>query len=363
MRLPPPVRAPLAGALAAGLALPLTAATPAAAGPAAPARPAAVAASATVTGTVATGLASPWGLAILPDGSAVVSSRDEGTVWRVPRGGGEPRRVGSVPGSVHSGEGGLLGLALHPGYPRQPWLYAYTTTASDNRIVRMRFDGSSLGATQVVLRGIGKAGNHNGGRIAFGPDGMLYAGTGDAGAPSRSQNRSSLNGKILRMTPTGGVPAGNPFRGSLVWSLGHRNVQGLAWDSRGRMWASEFGQNTWDELNRIVKGKNYGWPRVEGRAGRRGFVDPVAQWSPAVASPSGITVAAGAVWVASLRGQRLWRVPVGGGTPRAYFAGTYGRLRAVAVAPGGRLFLMTNNTDGRIAPRSGDDRLLRVKVT
>ncbi|NHC13480.1 PQQ-dependent sugar dehydrogenase [Motilibacter deserti] len=353
-------RTPLALTLAVGLATPLTAAGPAAASPA---RPAAVAASATVTGTLATGLDSPWGLAFLPDRSAVVSSRDDGTIWRVPRGGGTPRRIGSVPGSVHDGEGGLLGLALHPRYPAQPWLYAYTTTASDNRIVRMRFDGSSLGTTQVVLRGIAKAGSHNGGRIAFGPDGMLYAGTGDAGVPSRSQNRSSLNGKILRITPTGKVPAGNPFRGSLVWSLGHRNVQGLAWDSGGRMWASEFGQNTWDELNRIVKGRNYGWPTVEGKAGRGGFTDPVVQWSPAVASPSGIAVAGGAVWVASLRGQRLWRVPVGGGRAQAYFSNRYGRLRAVAVAADGRLWLMTNNTDGRVEPQSGDDRLLRVKVS
>jgi glucose/arabinose dehydrogenase len=151
-----------------------------------------------------------------------------------------------------------------------------------------------------------------------------------------------------------------------VWSLGHRNVQGLAWDARGRMWASEFGQNTWDELNRIVPGGNYGWPDVEGRSGDDRFRNPVRQWHTDVASPSGIAVADGSVFMAALRGERLWQIPLlasGTGKPRALLTNRYGRLRAVALAPDGSLWVLTNNTDGRGSPRPGDDKIVRLTLT
>jgi glucose/arabinose dehydrogenase len=216
-----------------------------------------------------------------------------------------------------------------------------------------------------LLTGIPAGSIHNGGRLAFGPDGMLYVSTGDASTRSRSQDRNSLGGKILRITPDGTPAPGNPFPGSPVWSYGHRNVQGMAWDSRGRMWASEFGQNTWDELNLIRPGTNYGWPVVEGRAGRAGFVDPLAQWPTDKASPSGIAVAAGSVWLAALRGARLWQVPLtatGVGTAKAWFVGEFGRLRTVSLAPDGPLWLVTSNTDGRGSPRAGDDRILKITL-
>lgn len=314
-----------------------------------------------VTRTITSGLTTPWGLAFLPDGSALVSERDTGRITKVTAA-GRVTTIGTVPGSVHEGEGGLLGLALDPAYPRAPYVYAYTTTARDNRIVRMRWTGGALGRPQVLVAGIQKAGNHNGGRIAFGPDGMLYAGTGDASIRPNAQNRASLNGKILRMTSTGKVPAGNPFRGSLIWSLGHRNVQGFGWDAAGRMYADEFGQNTWDEVNRISPGRNYGWPTVEGVGHKRGFTDPILTWRTSDASPSGLAVVGSTAYVAALRGERLWAVPLRGGKATASFSGTYGRLRTVAVAPDGTLWLTTSNTDGRSTPGSGDDRILRVSV-
>ena len=316
-----------------------------------------------VRGTVATGLDAPWGLAFLPGGDALVSERDRARIVRVSPG-GEVRGVGEVPGVDPGGEGGLLGLAVGPTFTRDRYVYAYFTASDDNRLVRMSYeDGRGLGEPEVLVEGIDKGAIHNGGRIAFGPDGYLYVATGDAGERDSAQQRDDLNGKILRMTPEGRPAPGNPFGNSLVYSLGHRNVQGLDWDDDGRLWASEFGQNTYDELNLIEAGKNYGWPEVEGRADRDGFTNPAVVWDPSEASPSGVAVAGDAVYVAGLRGRRLWRVPVPRGRvgePDALLTGEYGRLRTVELAPDGSLWLMTSNTDRRGDPRDGDDRILRL---
>ncbi|WP_344606002.1 PQQ-dependent sugar dehydrogenase [Streptomyces glaucus] len=327
--------------------------------------------SAKVVRTVATGLDSPWGLAPLPDGDLLVSSRDEGTITQVDTGTGRKTELGEVPGVSPAGEGGLLGLALSPDYASDHMVYAYFTSASDNRVVRMLYDedkpsGEQLGAPDTIFKGIPKGVIHNGGRIAFGPDRMLYVGTGESGDTGLSQDRESLGGKILRLTPEGEPAPGNPFAGSPVHSYGHRNVQGLAWDSRQRLFASEFGQETWDELNAIKPGDNYGWPEAEGRSDDSGFHDPVAQWSTDEASPSGIAYAKGSIWMAGLRGQRLWRIPLEGtraaAAPQAFLEGEYGRLRTVVPAGGDRLWLVTSNTDGRGAPKDGDDRILEVRV-
>jgi aldose sugar dehydrogenase len=316
--------------------------------------------------TIADDLRLPWGVAFLPGGSALVSERNSAAIIRVTPD-GQKTTVGTVPGAVPGGEGGLMGLALSPGFASDRLVYAYFTAASDNRIVRMTYNtAGQLGAPQTVLTGIPKAAIHDGGRIAFGPDGMLYAGTGDAGQGANAQNMGSLGGKILRMTPTGQPAPGNPFPGSVVFSLGHRNVQGLAFDSLGRLWASEFGQNTADELNLIRPGGNYGWPTCEGRCGRAGFVDPVFQWATTEASPSGIAIVNDVVYMASLRGSRLWRIPIAGDgvqTPVAFLAGTFGRLRTAVRTPDGNLWLTTSNLDGRGTPRPGDDRIVLVQLT
>ena len=318
-----------------------------------------------VDGVVATGLDAPWGLAFLPDGSALVSERDTARIKRVsPE--GDVATVGRVRGVAPRGEGGLLGIALSPTYESDNLLFAYFTAADENRVVRITYDGDSLSGQRTILDGIPAGAIHNGGRIAFGPDGHLYVGTGEAGQTDLSQRRRSLGGKILRITADGEPAPGNPFGGSPVYSLGHRNVQGLAFDARGQLWAAEFGQSTWDELNRIEAGANYGWPEVEGRARDERFQDPVRQWSTDEASPSGIAVAGNAVYMAALRGARLWQVPIPGGRagePRALLTGDYGRLRTVGVAPDGSLWLMTSNRDGRGSVRDGDDRILRLTLS
>jgi glucose/arabinose dehydrogenase len=325
-----------------------------------------------VVRTVATGLNSPWGLAPVPGGGLLVSSRDDATITRIDEKTGKKTELGEVPGVAPEGEGGLLGIALSPDFAADHMVYAYFTSASDNRIVRMLYDakkpaGQQLGAPDTVFKGIPKGFVHNGGRIAFGPDKMLYAGTGESGDTGLSQDKESLGGKILRLTPEGEPAPGNPFPDSPVYSFGHRNVQGLAWDDKQRLFAAEFGQDTWDELNAIKPGDNYGWPEAEGRSDDSGYHDPLAQWGTDEASPSGIALAEGSVWMAGLRGERLWRVPLKGteaaADPQAFLEGDYGRLRTVVAAGADRLWLTTSNTDGRGGPKDGDDRILELRVT
>ncbi|MER7827486.1 PQQ-dependent sugar dehydrogenase [Streptomyces sp. NPDC096097] len=325
----------------------------------------------TVTGEVAKGLESPWGVAPLPGGDLLVASRDKGTISRVAAGSGVVTPIGEVPGVAPGGEGGLMGLALSPTFASDRLVYVYFTTESDNRIARLRYDeqrpaGQQLGAPDTVFRGIPKGLIHNGGRIAFGPDKMLYAGTGETGDTGLAQDKKSLGGKILRMTPDGDPVHGNPEADSVVYSYGHRNVQGLAWDKDKRLWAAEFGQNTWDELNLIEPGANYGWPEAEGKAGKPGLRDPVAVWKTDEASPSGIAWAEGSIWMAGLKGKRLWRIPLAGteqaAEPEAFLEGRYGRLRTVVPLGGDRMLLVTSETDGRGSPEAGDDRILTLTV-
>ncbi|MFJ4833280.1 PQQ-dependent sugar dehydrogenase [Streptomyces sp. NPDC088747] len=325
-----------------------------------------------VVRTVTEDLDSPWGLAPLPEGDLLVSSRDEGTITRVDEESGEKTELGEVSGVAPEGEGGLLGIALSPEFASDHLVYAYFTTVSDNRIVRMLYDenkpsGDQLGSPDTIFKGIPKGYIHNGGRIAFGPDKMLYAGAGETGQTGLAQDTKSLGGKILRMTPEGEPAPGNPFADSVVYSYGHRNVQGLAWDDKQRLWAAEFGQDTWDELNQIKPGGNYGWPVVEGESDNSKYLNPIAQWSTDDASPSGIAYAEGSIWMAGLKGERLWRIPLDGtkasADPQAFLEGDYGRLRTVVSAGGGRLWLVTSETDGRGSPEAGDDRILELEVT
>jgi glucose/arabinose dehydrogenase len=309
---------------------------------------------------LASGLQIPWSVAF-HGSTPLISERGTARIQAADTS-GALTTIATIAGVNGTGEGGLLGIAV-----RDNFLYVYFTAGAENRIARYPLTGSGsatrLGAAQALLGGIPSGSNHNGGRIAFGPDGMLYAATGDAGTSSRSQSLDSLGGKILRMTADGRVPSDNPFPGSYVYSYGHRNVQGLAWAADGNMYASEFGQNTWDELNQIKAGANYGWPDVEGKAGNSKYTDPLQQWATADASPSGIAISGANIYIANLRGERLRKVPLAApGTSTEFYVREYGRLRDVVAAPDGRLYLLTNNTDGRGTPKPGDDRLLSVPV-
>ena len=318
------------------------------------------------TSVVATGLEAPWGLAFLPSGEALVTERDSSRLLSVDSS-GNVEELQQLPENG-TGEGGLLGLALSPDYQRDGLIYVYYTTDEDNRVARFRLGEDP----EPILTGIPVLTYHNGGRIAFGPDGYLYVGTGDAGDTSTSQNLGSLSGKILRITSDGGVPADNPFSGSPVYSYGHRNVQGLAWDASGQLYASEFGQSTYDEVNRIDPGGNYGWPEVEGEGGEPEYIDPISTFGVAEASPSGVEILVngaipqweGDFFMAGLRGERLWRLDLdeqGNVLEREEFLrGEAGRLRHVAQAPDGSLWVLTSNRDGRGNPISQDDRILRL---
>lgn len=322
-------------------------------------------ATVSVTGVITTNLTSPWGLAFLPDGSALVSERDTGRIKRVPAGGGKAVAVGQVSGVQPSGEAGLLGLAV-PSGANPGFIFAYYTSATDNRVVRIEWDGSRLGKQRPILTGIPKASIHDGGRLLVGAGDTLFVATGETGNPSLAQQRSSLAGKVLHITFDGKPAPGNPFAGSPVYTLGHRNVQGLALDSQGRVWASEFGEKDVDELNLLKPGGNYGWPVHEGAAKDSDYIDPVVQWSPTyTASPSGIAIVNNVAYIASLRGETLWRVALTGankGKAVKVKIGNKGRLRTVAAAPDGSLWLVTSNTDGRGNPRANDDRILRLTL-
>jgi len=261
------------------------------------------------------------------------------------------------------GEGGLLGIALAPG--DENTLFAYLTTHSDNRVVRLSIAGGKVGKPHPVLTGIPTSTHHHGGRLLFDHTGHLFVSTGDAEHPALAQNKDSLAGKILRIRPDGRAAAGNPFN-NRVWTYGHRNVEGLAFDQNGRLWATEFGNKKADELNLLTRGANYGWPIVEGHSTSRRFTSPKVTWSPtSTCSPSGLAITRSTAFVGALQGRCLFSVPLHGasaGRPKAYFQGTHGRIRSVAVAPDGALWITTSNTDGRARPGKHDDKILRVTL-
>jgi glucose/arabinose dehydrogenase len=316
---------------------------------------------------IATDLDVPWGIDFLPDGDALVTERNSGRIVRVSED-GQVTEEQTIPSVNDGGEDGVLGIAVSPDYEKDGLVYVYYTTPEDNRVARFKLGERP----EPILTGINANWNHDGGRIRFGPDGKLYVTTGDAGDPDSAQDPDSLNGKILRIEPDGSIPKDNPDPGSPVYSLGHRNVEGITWDAEGRLYATEFGESDSDEVNLIEPGGNYGWPEVEGKGGEPEFIDPITTWSPGDASPAGgeiLVDSAVSEWngdmlVAALAGERLWRLDLdesGKLTGRTeLFNGEYGRLRNVVQAPDGSVWISTSNRDGRGEPEEGDDRILRI---
>ncbi|NNC04683.1 glucose dehydrogenase [Corallococcus exiguus] len=322
---------------------------------------------------VATDTDIPWGLVNLPDGTVLYGRRDAQNVVRLDPATGQKTSVGTVP-NVQStdGEGGLMGLALSPNFSTDRWLYVMHTSPTDNRIVRLRYENGALNTAslQVLLQGIGRNKFHNGGRLRFGPDGKLYASTGDAQNGAYAQDLNNLAGKVLRLNADGTVPSDNPF-GNYVWSYGHRNPQGLAFDSQGRLWEQEFGNSVMDETNLIQKGGNYGWPNCEGTVSQggsgcatAGYIAPKQTYSTADGSCSGIAVVRDVLYVACARGTRLYREVISGTNltnVQQFFVGTYGRLRTVEPTPDGNLWMTTTNQgDKDSIPDNSNERIFRV---
>ncbi|TWP51885.1 carbohydrate-binding protein [Lentzea tibetensis] len=315
--------------------------------------------------TIASGVDIAWGVVFLPDGSALFSERETFNIYRLTEG-GQKTLVGKVPNAVGtSGEGGLLGLEISPTFSTDHWLYIYHTASEGNRVVRMKYENNALSSYTILLQGIAKSRFHNGGRLRWGPvDNKLYVSVGDAQNDSRAQDKNSLNGKILRINADGTIPSDNPF-GNAVWTMGHRNPQGLDFDSQGRLWQAEFGQSTMDEVNLLQKGGNYGWPACEGTSGNCGgsFIAPKKTWSTGSASPSGLTIINDYVFVATTVGSRVYRNRIDANSnlveQTTYFQGTYGRLRTVEVDKEGDIWLTTSaDKDGT----ANNDRVLHVDI-
>jgi glucose/arabinose dehydrogenase len=309
----------------------------------------------------------PWAIAFLPDGSALVTERNTRQIVKLgpeaDADGLKKTPVQTIDQATAAGDGGLLGIAVSPNYAVDQTVFIYYTTTTDNRIAKL-----TLGAApEPIVTGIPMSDVDNGGRLRFGPDGFLYASTGDAKSPPLAQDPASLAGKILRMTVDGKPAPGNPFPDSLVYTLGHRDVEGFDWNKSGQLMATDMGQTTGDELNPIVAGQNYGWPTVDGPARRPPFVDPILQWPTKDGSCAGAAFAGNVLAVSCLQGQRLWLVRLSDtgkvvGTPAASLVGTFGRLREAVLAPDGTIWVTTSNYDGNGSPKPGDDKVLRIVV-
>lgn len=306
----------------------------------------------------------PWSMDFLPDGSIIFTERP-GRVRIIDAKEGliqEP--ILTIEETAHAGEGGLLGLALHPNFKENHFVYFYYTYQQGenlaNKVVRYKKEGNNFLDKTTIIDQIPGESIHDGGRIKFGPDGMLYITTGDATNSEQAQDKNSLAGKILRLKDDGTIPEDNPFPNSPVYSYGHRNSEGLAWDDKGRLWATEHGSSATDELNLIEPGKNYGWPTIRGDEKAEGMQSPVIQSGGITWAPSGAAYLDGSIYFAGLRGQSLYEFSIKDQTLKEYLNKKFGRLRAVNVGPDNYLYLSTSNRDGRGIPTLEDDQILRI---
>ncbi len=335
--------------------------------------------------TVATRLDTPWDIVMGPDGVLWVTER-RGVVSRIDTASGSVTEVATV-GALEQSESGLLGLALHPDFPASPWVYlAYSYGVSGNirnRLVRRSWDGLGLGGEEILIDLIPGASNHDGARLAIGPEEHLYLTTGDAQNTSLPQDTNNLAGKVLRLTLNGTPAVDNPF-GNAIYSFGHRNPQGIVFNpTTGDLYVTEHGPSTNDEVNRVVAGGNYGWPSVHGFCDddigpemefctANDVVEPMAAWTPTIA-PSGMDFYSGSLiseWSNSLlfttlKGSTLYRLQLSQDgrsviAQEQLFAGQFGRLRDVLVGPRGEVYLATSNRDGRGNPGAEDDRILVI---
>lgn len=312
----------------------------------------------------------PWALDFLPDGSLIFTERPGRIRLINPQGTLRDEPLLTIADIAHRGEGGLLGLAVHPDFAVNGFIYVYYTyqngSSLANRVVRLRKVGNALVDRKVIIDGIPGAGNHDGGRLKFGPDRFLYITTGDAANPARSQDKNSLSGKVLRIDVNGvepyGIPPDNPFPGSPVYSFGHRNPQGLAWDAEGKLWATEHGSSATDELNQIQPGQNYGWPTIRGDETATGLVSPALHSGQETWAPSGLAFLNGSLFFTGLRGVSLFEVKLDEKplVLRRHFAQKFGRLRDVVVGPDKFLYILTNNRDGRGQTTGDDDQIIRI---
>ncbi len=313
------------------------------------------------TQVIATNLEVPWALAFLPDGSILVTER-RGTVRMIDKNGqllNDP--IGQID-VKQSGESGLHGIAIHPKYPENPYVYVYYTYSASgdnsfNRVSKFTLSDNNLINEQIIVDKIPGATIHDGGRIKFGEDGNLYITTGDAANPSFSQDKNSLAGKILRVTDP------STSSGQVeVYSYGHRNPQGIAWDNQGRLWEVEHGQTATDELNLIEAGKNYGWPTIRGDQKREDLVSPILHSGSETWAPGGAAYFNNSIFFGGLRGQALFQAVIDGinATLNIHFKGEFGRIREVVLGPDNMLYITTSNRDGRGSPASDDDKIIRV---
>ena len=308
----------------------------------------------------------PWAITFLPSGNLIFTQRP-GTLSLLSN--GEITTIAQIPEVKAYGEGGLMGVTLHPDFTNNNYIYLMYTYSSDgnntlNRVVRYNYENNILSNKQIIMDEIPGAIYHNGGRIKFGPDGYLYITTGDSRNPSLSQNKDSLAGKILRVTDEGSPAPGNPFN-SRVYSYGHRNPQGITWDTSGKLYETEHGRSNptgYDEVNQIEEGKNYGWPEIEGNETRNGMVTPIANSGLGTWAPGSAAYLNGSIFFGGLKGEALYELKLNNDKPILveHLKNQFGRIREAVIGPDNMIYITTSNRDGRGDPNQEDDKIIRI---